>query len=160
MNEALDVNCDDCDSEILKDLTSDGIILESDGRYRFKHSYFEELVWYHIFSAHFWNSLFSAESFSDLNYLGKQIDKYYEAWISERLFFDDNLCSSLWSKLQRPDYIPPKWLDLTVKGIVKSDYSGTFLEKHINRIVQLNLLDKFIKLQENVQAKNRKLQKM
>ena len=144
MNEALDVNCDDCDSEILKDLTSDGIILESDGRYRFKHSYFEELVWYHIFSAHFWNSLFSAESFSDLNYLGKQIDKYYEAWISERLFFDDNLCSSLWSKLQRPDYIPPKWLDLTVKGIVKSDYSGTFLEKHINRIVQLNLLDKFI----------------
>ena len=142
-NELPDVNCDDFDSIILKGLVSDGIVVEKKGRYSFKYSFFEELVWWNIFFTSFRDNLLS-ESFVLFDKLGKRVEKYYMTWISERSFFDDDICHSMWLKLQDPNSIPKKWKNLTLRGIVKSDYSREFFEKHISRIVYLSLFSDFV----------------
>ena len=143
-NEVLDVNCDDFDSTILKELVSDGIILNKGDRYSFRYYFFEELVWNYIFYTSFRDHMVSAESFREFDKLGKRVEEYYVTYISERLFFDDEICCNVWQKLQNLDCFSEKWKDLTLKGIVKSDYSRDFLEKHIPRIVHLGLLNSFI----------------
>lgn len=140
----LGVESDKFDSQIIKALISEGIVVEQKGLLRLKHDTFEDICFEHFFDKKFYECRGNYQLFyREIESFGKCVYRRYQIWISNKLFDSEDRSKFLYS-LIFTDTIPSDWKKQTEIGIIKSNYCTTFFMEQGQNLVDHNRIWDFV----------------
>lgn len=125
----LGVREDKYDSQIIKALTSEGVLISQKKSVRLKHDTFEDICFEQFFDEKFIDCKGNYPLFYDwIDVFGKCVYRRYQIWISNKLFGSTDRSKFLYH-LIFADSIPQNWKKQTEIGITKSKYCTDFFRE-------------------------------
>ena len=134
------------DSDIVKKLISEGVVISNNQYIRLKYDIFEDICFEKRFDVLFaeCKGAYSA-FFNEVEKLGKCIYRRYQIWISNKLLNkttrDKFLYQLVFSKAT-----PERWTKQTIIGLVKSRFSSEFFEEQKENIIKMHLIEEFAEI--------------
>ncbi len=143
---SLGANSLDYDTEIIKNLISQGVLVSNGKTVRLKYDIFEDIC----FEQHLDNEFNKCkgkynEFFYEIETFGRCIYRRYQIWISNKLFAQDNREKFLY-ELVFSSNMPIDWRKQTEIGLVKSRHCGQFFSEYGQTIIKNGMLNDFIKI--------------
>ena len=125
----LGIRDDKFDSQIIKALVSEGILVSQKNSVRLKHDTFEDICFEKYFDEKFIECRGNYQLFySEIDDLGKCVYRRYQIWISNKLFGSTDRSKFLYH-LIFADSIPQNWKKQTEIGITKSKHCTAFFQE-------------------------------
>ena len=125
----LGIREDKFDSQIIKALVSEGILVSQKNSVRLKHDTFEDICFEKYFDEKFIECRGNYQLFySEIEDLGKCVYRRYQIWISNKLFGSADRSKFLYH-LIFADSIPQNWKKQTEIGITKSKHCTAFFRE-------------------------------
>lgn len=143
---SLGANSSDYDTEMIKNLISQGVLVSNGKTVRLKYDIFEDIC----FEQHLDNEFNKCkgkynEFFDEIETFGRCIYRRYQIWISNKLFAQDNREKFLY-ELVFSSNMPIDWRKQTEIGLVKSRHCGQFFSEYGQMLIKSGMVNDFIKI--------------
>ncbi|MDF2503317.1 MAG: hypothetical protein K0R06_808, partial [Clostridium sp.] len=143
---SLGANSSDYDTEMIKNLISQGVLVSNGKTVRLKYDIFEDIC----FEQHLDNEFNKCkgkynEFFDEIETFGRCIYRRYQIWISNKLFAQDNREKFLY-ELVFSSNMPIDWRKQTEIGLVKSRHCGQFFSEYGQTLIKSGMINDFIKI--------------
>lgn len=141
----LGISEDKFDSQIVKALISEGILVSQKNSVRLKHDTFEDICFEQYFDEKFEECRGNYQLFyTGVEDLGKCVYRRYQIWISNKLFGSTDRSKFLYH-LIFADSIPQNWKKQTEIGITKSKHCTAFFREQGADLVAGGQIWEFVK---------------
>lgn len=135
----------DYDTNIVKSLISNGVLVSNGKTVRLKYDIFEDICFEQYLDSEFIKCKGKYnEFFSEIETFGRCIYRRYQIWISNKLFAENNREKFLY-ELVFSTKMPQDWKKQTEIGLVKSRYCGQFFSEYGQTIISKGMFNDFIK---------------
>lgn len=136
----------DYDTQKIKRLVSEGVLIRSGKTVRLKYDIYEDICFEQYLDNEF-NKCKGKynEFFNEIETFGRCIYRRYQIWISNKLFAENNREKFLFD-LVFSDKMPQDWRKQTEIGLVKSRYCGQFFSEYGQTIIKNGMVNDFIKI--------------
>gem|GEM_PF-286449 len=134
------------DSNIIKALLSENVLIRNGKTVRLKYDVFEDIAFEQYFDNEFDECKGDYQSFFDsISKIGRCVFRRYQIWISNKLLAKENRAKFL-REIVFSNETPEDWKKQTQIGLVKSRYSTHFFEEYKDLLVSTGLLFEFLKI--------------
>jgi len=143
---SLGVDSLEYDTQIIKKLISEDVIVDNGKTVRLKYDIFEDICF-----EQYLDSIFNkckgkyVDFFKEIETLGRCIYRRYQIWISNKLFAKNNRERFL-SELVFSNQMPEKWRKQTQIGLVKSMYCDEFFHEYGQKLIDTKTFNEFIQI--------------
>lgn len=155
-NFMLAVNSKKYNSDSIKNLISEDILINNNGHVRLKYDIYEDICFEQFFDDEFTSCRGDYIAFfTSIKTFGRCIYRRYQIWIANKLFAKKNREKFLYNLIFLDD-IPVEWKIQTEIGIIKSRYSTEFFDEYRKEIITKSKIRNLIKV-TNLYAFNIKI---
>lgn len=143
---SLGANSSDYNTEMIKDLISQGVLISNGKTVRLKYDIFEDICFEQYLDGVFYKCKGKYnEFFDEIETFGRCIYRRYQIWISNKLFAHDNREKFLY-KLVFSSNTPIDWKKQTEIGLVKSRHCGQFISEYGQTLINSGMINDFFKI--------------